>query len=302
MNSAVITGATGDIGVSLINSLVSNGVGVLALVRKNSARAGNIPKHPLVTVRECDLDGLCSLESGGKTYDVFYHFGWDGTYGPSRNDYPRQCKNIAYTLDALAAAKRLGCKKFVGAGSQAEYGRVEGRLTPATPAFPENGYGIAKLAAGQMGREYALQLGISYNWVRIVSVYGPLGPNLVSGSLKKLMAGEVAEFTAGEQLWDFLHCDDAAEAFRLVGECGRDGAVYVLGSGTARPLKDTIYQIADISGARGLVRLGALPYADRQVMHLQADISALTADTGWLPRVSLHEGVCRVLARLNSKR
>ena len=47
---------------------------------------------------------------------------------------------------------KLGCYKFIGAGSQAEYGRVEGKLTALTLTFPENGYGIAKLCAGQMSR------------------------------------------------------------------------------------------------------------------------------------------------------
>ena len=61
-----------------------------------------------------------------------------------------QNNNVKYALQAVKAAKELGCTRFVGAGSQAEYGRVEGTLTPDTPAFPENGYGIAKLCAGQM--------------------------------------------------------------------------------------------------------------------------------------------------------
>lgn len=84
-----------------------------------------------------------------------------------------QLQNIQYTLDAVELASRIGCKKFVGAGSQAEYGRVEGVLSASTPVFPENGYGIAKLCAGQMSRILCEQKQIEHIWTRILSIYGP---------------------------------------------------------------------------------------------------------------------------------
>ena len=77
-----------------------------------------------------------------------------------------QNKNVEYALDAVEAAKRFGCHTFIGAGSQAEYGRVEGLLKPDTPTFPEMGYGIAKLCAGHMTRKHAYQLGMNHIWVR----------------------------------------------------------------------------------------------------------------------------------------
>ena len=55
-------------------------------------------------------------------------------------------------MDAVNLAHRLGCEFFIGAGSQAEYGRVEGKLNAQVPTNPENGYGMAKLCAGQMSR------------------------------------------------------------------------------------------------------------------------------------------------------
>lgn len=52
--------------------------------------------------------------------------------------------------------------------------------------------------------------------------------------------------TKGEQLWDYLYSRDAARALRLLGKNGRDGKVYVLGSGNARPLAEYIKIIRDI--------------------------------------------------------
>ncbi|MDE7288663.1 MAG: NAD-dependent epimerase/dehydratase family protein, partial [Oscillospiraceae bacterium] len=274
MESAVITGATGAIGTALINELVSKGVRVLVLTREDSPRNSRIPQSPLVEVRYCSLENLHNLEIDGE-YDVFYHLAWAGTFGSARNDFYLQNKNVEYALDAVAAAKRMGCRTFIGAGSQAEYGRVEGVLKPDTPAFPENGYGYAKLCAGQMTRDFAHQLGLRHIWVRILSVYGPNDGSgtMVMSALKKLRDGETPEFTKGEQRWDYLYSGDAAEAFAMLGEKGRDGMVYVLGSGIARPLAEYIEEIRQAAAPNGSVRLGAVPYGEKQVMFLCADIS-----------------------------
>ena len=125
MKRAIITGATGSVGTALIKELVSNDVEVLVLCREGSKRNDNILKHPLVEKIYCSLDELEHLENDtGKVYDVFYHFAWQGTTGASRNDMYLQNKNVKYTLDAVGAAHRFGCHTFIGAGSQAEYGRV----------------------------------------------------------------------------------------------------------------------------------------------------------------------------------
>ena len=173
MKRAIITGATGAVGTALVKELVANHVEVLVFCREGSKRNQNILKHPLVNLKYYSLDQLFTVVNDTeKIYDVFFHFAWEGTTGAARDDMYLQNRNVQYALDAVEVAKRFGCRKFIGAGSQAEYGRVEGILKPNTPAFPETGYGIAKLCAGQMTREYAHQLGLEHNWVRILSIYG----------------------------------------------------------------------------------------------------------------------------------
>lgn len=294
MKRAIITGATGAVGTALISELVANNVEVLVFCREGSARNNQIPESPLVTKKYCDLAELKTVQNDtGKTYDAFYHFAWMGTTGTARNDMHLQNKNVEYALDAVEAAQRFGCHTFVGAGSQAEYGRVEGVLKPNTPAFPEMGYGIAKLCAGQMTREHAHQLGLKHIWVRILSVYGPNdgAQSMVMSTVNKLKAREVPQFTKGEQMWDYLYSGDAARAFHLTGEKGIDGKTYVLGSGQARPLAEYIEEIRDVIAPEGEIELGAIPYGAKQVMFLQADIAELSKDTGWIPRVDFRTGI-----------
>ena len=234
MKRAVITGPTGSIGLALINELVSNGVEVVAVVRPGSRRADRIKTSDMVKRVDCDLSELNKLpELIREGADVFYHFGWDGTFGNSRNNMYGQNLNVKYALDAVEAAFALGCDTFIGAGSQAEYGRYEGSLNESVPAFPENGYGIAKLCAGQMTRIACKQKGMGHIWTRILSIYGPYdGENtMVMSTIYKLLNSEKPSCTKGEQMWDFLYSKDAALAMRLLGEKGTDGRTYCIGSG-----------------------------------------------------------------------
>lgn len=298
MKRAVISGATGAIGTALITELIQKNIEVLVLCRNGSERNANIPEHILVTKKYCDLkDFETAINDTGKEYDVFYHFAWMGTTGEARNDMYLQNLNVKYALDAVKLAKRFGCKTFIGAGSQAEYGRVEGILKPETPTNPETGYGIAKLCAGQMTKGLCAQLGMEHVWVRVLSVYGPNdNPNsMVMSTVNKLKASVVPEFTKGEQLWDYLYSSDAARAFYLLGEKGVNGKTYVLGSGTAKPLKAYIKDIQMIVNTDCEIKLGAVPYAEKQVMHLEADISELTKDTGFKPKVGFVEGINSLL-------
>lgn len=299
IQTAVVTGPTGAIGIALCEKLLRENVTVYAVCRPGSSRIKDLPKAAALHVVECDAKELATLpqKMEGVSVDAFFHFAWAHTIGQGRNDMPAQIENIQSTIDAVRAAKALGCQVFLGAGSQAEYGRAEGLLKSDTPAFPENGYGMAKLCAGQMSRVEAKALDIDHVWVRILSVYGPHdGPmTMISGTIRKLLAGERPALTAGIQRWDYLYAGDAADAFYLAACHGRNGAVYPLGSGQAMPLKDYIIQMRDAIDPALPLGLGEVPYGPLQVMHLQADISALQADTGFAPKTPFAEGIRKTI-------
>lgn len=294
MKKAIITGPTGAVGVSLIQELISAGVAVTAVCRPASKRMDSIPRHQLVQIIECPLDRLLSLaEFLPRDYDVLYHFAWDGTYGETRGDLGLQTANIQYTLDAVHLASLLGCRVFVGAGSQSEFGHVEGVLHPYMPCNPDNGYGIAKLAAGCMSRLECQKMGIRHEWCRIVSLYGPYDGEytMVMSGINKMLAGERPQYTKGEQVWDYIYSRDAARAFRLVAEKGKDGAIYCFGTGKTRKLSDFIIAIRDAIDPKLEIGLGELDYYPNQVMHLWADIENLTDDTGFVPQYTFEQGI-----------
>lgn len=303
---AVITGASGMIGVALARQCTAAGEEVLAICHRGSSKNEVLRRLNGVEVMEADLDEYARLagEQWKKNYDTFYHLAWAGTAGQARNDMALQTDNIRYTLDAVELADRMGCRTFVGVGSQAEYGRCQEPLRTDTPAFPETGYGMAKLCAGQMSRCSCEKRGIRHIWARVLSVYGPYGSqDMITVALQKLLRGEHVSFTGGEQFWDYLYSEDAARALRLMAERGMSGKTYVLGGGQTRPLReylDILYRAVceemDGKGRRvGTVGIGELPYGEGQLMYLAGDVIDLWQDTGFVPRVSFKEGIQKMV-------
>jgi len=301
MKRIVITGATGMIGASLAKIAITRGIEVLCIVRNESTRLKNLPDSPLVSVLGADLDEFKDITVSGN-YDAFFHLAWDKTYGTSRDDVDAQVLNIQSTLDAVRLAYRLGCKVFIGAGSQAEYGPVYEPLRSDTPINPQSGYGIAKFTAGRLSRLLCEQLDIRQNWARILSVYGPLDAShtLIMYVINELSNDRSPKLTKCEQWWDYLYCDDAAESLLAIGERGVGGKVYPVGSGEGRKLKEYIEIIRNQIRPDYPLEFGQIEYYPHQPMFLYADITEIRHDTGWLPRVSFEEGIKEIINKIDS--
>ena len=311
MKKVIITGATGAIGIALIKYALKENLEVLAICHRGSKRINRLPNDAKVHILELSVDEYEEFVENGNDiacygkYDCFFHLAWQGTTGLARNDMSLQLENIRYTLDAVELAAAFGCECFVGAGSQAEYGRVEGKISSKTATFPENGYGIAKLCAGQMSRIKCEQLGIKHIWTRILSVYGPCdGENsLIMSAVNGFMKKQKTEFTEGMQKWDYLYSEDAARIMYGLVKYGKSGNTYCVGSGKIQLLKDYIRQVYiavndyDISDKD--MGIGCRPYMDKQVMYLQADTSEwpieLQQEFEKFPMRSFEKGIKEVI-------
>lgn len=303
MKTAVITGATGAIGRALIPVCIQAGYEVLAVVHRDSPRASGLNKIEHCQVLRLDfseydnaMEEIKKQNITAKGCELYFHLAWMAPFGKDRENLPLQLDNVKASLAAVRFAKALGCSTFVGAGSQAEYGRVGGKLSPDTPVFPETGYGVAKLCAGQMSKLACKQSGLKHIWTRILSVYGPHDgkQSLISVAIDDMMNNRETSFTPCDQIWDYMYSGDAARAVLLAALKGNHGSVYVIGSGEAHPLKEYIHKIAAVTGYKKEIGFGKRPYNDKQVMDLQADITKLQK-LGFKPQVSFEEGIRRII-------
>ena len=280
--------------MALIEECLRHDIEIYAVVRSSSGKAGRLPLSEKIHLTDCSLEDLSDLPGripGG--CDTFYHIAWGNT-GEARNKSTElQSRNIFYTLQAVRAAAELGCRRFIGAGSQAEYGPMDvEKISPDSPVNPSTPYGASKLAAGHLAGMLCRELGMECIWPRIFSVYGKYEKEttMVASGLRKMLAGEPTEFTPAMQRWDYLYSRDAGRAFYLIGEKGKGGSVYCVGSGLARPLKEYIEEMAALTGA-GKPGIGAKPYPPGAVMNLCADIGTLTGDTGFIPEYTFEQGI-----------
>lgn len=299
-SSIALTGATSSIGTAIIRECIENNIKVLAFCNKDSAHEARIPKHALVRKVYCSLEEMADFDAAGLSADVFFHLAWAKTNRALRNDPTPQVENIRYALDSVALAERLHCRSYLGAGSQAEYGRCEAQIAENTPVHPETAYGMAKLCAGQMTRLECKAKGIRHVWPRIFSTYGPNSPEttIINYAITCLREGETPKLTACEQIWDFVYVDDAARALLALAERGRDGEIYNISGGQACPMREYIEIVRQVISSQAKIGYGALPYDPTSIMHLEGDIGKIRQETGWEPKVGFEEGIRETSKRL----
>ncbi|MBO7484662.1 MAG: NAD-dependent epimerase/dehydratase family protein [Spirochaetaceae bacterium] len=288
MNTAIVTGATSFIGISLIKTLFQNEYTIYAVIRPHSSRRillNNVNNNRCRFI-ECnlsDIGQLVRLVDKNYQFDEFYHFGWSSDFDNPRYNLEGQMKNVTYTMDAMRAAKELGCKKFIAVGSQAECGLVEMPINSTTTDNPITAYAKAKCETFRQCCKVSDELGISFYWPRLLSAYGPYDRShtLVMSCIDACINHKKISLSKAEQIWDFVYVDDVAKSLKLIVEKGEPQKKYSIASGVGRPLGEYIQDIADIYGYPDLMNgIGKRPYSENEVMYLVGDVSEIHEDTG----------------------
>ena len=297
INSIAITGITGTLGCALIRECMKNGIKILAFINPGSKNENRIPDSPLITKLYCSLAEMKDFEVNDLKADAFIHLAWASTNRILRNKPEPQIDNIRYSLDSVDLAKKLGCKVYMGAGSQAEYGNSGETIDEFTYPNPQTAYGMAKLCSGQMTRLKCKELGMRHIWPRVFSTYGPYTQDttIINYTIASLLKGERASLTNCAQVWDFIYVDDAARALLLLIDEGKDGEIYCISSGQSKTLKEYLEVVGKELNKSNLIGFGDLPYGNNTVMHLAGDINKIRKDTGFVPEISFENGIKKTI-------
>lgn len=289
--TVVITGSSGFLGNALVKMFYEKNIKVICLVRKESTL---IDSDELTFIRY--ESKLCAPDVIQKLIefkpDVFIHCAWKGTFGKERNESFQLTENIPLTIDSVLLANAIGCKQWIGTGSQAEYGVKDHQIFEDEVCDPQTLYGKAKLTSGILSLELCRQLNIKGIWNRIFSLYGP-GDNanyFIPYIVNSIKNNNVPELTSCEQHWDYLYIDDAAEAFYRQIESNCEG-LFNICNGETLVLKDIVMMIQDFINNDSKVNFGAVPYSLNQVMKLSGNSDKLKNETGWNPETNFSEGL-----------
>ena len=292
MENVIITGADGFVGSYTVNYFLEQGCRVLAL--DMGEKPNRLGEHPRLTYAQCDISAAAALEAAAQSgnYDTFIHFAWAGSAGPARVDYNLQMKNALTTVECLKTAKKLGCKRFVCAGSIMEK-EVEAAVHDQG-SRPGMGYiyGMGKHIAHCLCKSVAADIGIELVWPMITNAYGAgeLSPRFVNTTIRKIIQGEPLQFTSGTQSYDFVYVTDVARAFYLIAKNGRPFCEYMIGSSTARPLKEFIIEMVRSLAPDRQPIFGDIPFTGTNMPLSTFDCTDTERDCGFRAGVSFAEG------------
>jgi UDP-glucuronate decarboxylase len=152
---------------------------------------------PSATVTPCDAADLPELVARVKP-DLCIHLAWYAV--PGR--YWTAVENVDHVAYALALAKALAaadCRRFVTAGTCAEYDATSGCVSESSPTAPRFLYSAAKNAVYRVLHHAAAQWQMAYCHVRFFYQYGPweAPERLVPTVVRALLQGAEARVTAG---------------------------------------------------------------------------------------------------------
>jgi nucleoside-diphosphate-sugar epimerase len=217
--------------------------------------------------------------------------------------------NVDGTRNLLEAAKAEGVSKVVYTSSSAVFGAPKSNpVTPETQPAPAEAYGRAKYEAEKICKQF-VDGGLDVSIVRPRTILGHGRLGIFQILFEWIRTGfNVPVLGAGDNLYQFVHADDLAEACRLAGE--RPGArTYNIGAaryGTMRQVLEALCRHAGtgskvrsvpmtpavwamkMTSVMGLSPLGAY-HALMYGRSMYFDIDRARTELGWEPRYSNEE-------------
>lgn len=289
----IVTGATGFVGKWLVNELLAQKDEVTVIVKNKE----KVPAEWKGTVHvvEASLEQFCRLEqrdfpNGGA--DILFHLAWSGVSGAKRADVPLQVQNLQYTYDCVELAQRLGCDRFVNAGSIMEYEAMAYIPMEKTEPGMGNVYSTAKLAADFIAKTAAVDKGMEYINLIISNIYGAgeFSERFLNTVLRKMLNHEPIPLTHGEQLYDFIYVSDAVKAMALAGKKGEKNSAYYIGNRKQFPLKCFIQKMKEALESESELQFGKVPFRGIMLNYNEFDTGKMES-LGFKPEIDFETGV-----------
>jgi len=303
MNKAIVSGATGFVGSAVIRELLHNDIHVLALGRRNShdIELKRLPISERLNYLQIEMSEILSLPEKVRQIDwdsddscVFYNFAWGGLSRLTDGTLEDQMKNVTFSANAVVAARKLGCTKFVNCGTIEETFAeqyLKSLWSKTDYHSSQSVYAVSKLASRDMCKIVAYLNKIDYVHTRFSgSVDTDLhGEGYITSTLMNILNGANYNFPSNDQLFDLVMLEDLAHAFYLVGQFGKNKADYYIGTGEPAPLSQYFSRFRNITlGKENEYAEYASPMG--RILDPEAfNITDLFLDTGFVPTISFDE-------------
>ena len=300
----LVTGGTGFIGSHLVPRLVAAGAKVTVAVPPHEVTAQRTAGVETVTADLRDRSSVNDLAALAPA--IVFHLGGFSLVGES---YARidECFDLNAKGTALLVGALKGVESFVYASTADVYGTqpvmpLEESMVPA-PASP---YAVSKYA-GELScfaRQRAPGNGTRFAVLRLFNVFGPGQrlPALIPDLLGSCLSGAPIQTTRGEQTRELNYVEDIVDGLVAAAECTSvlDGPINLC-SGRETAIRDLVRLVAQMTGTKSPLGIGALPYRPNEVWRVFGDGARAARLLGWRPRVSLEEGLTRTIAHARAQ-
>ena len=303
-----VTGGAGFIGSHLVSALVRSGVEVRVLDDLSTGAVENLatvlPDIRFIEGSILDPDALTEAFAGAGI--VFHHAARVSVAESVTHPERYEETNVQGTRAVLEAARSLGVRRLVYAGSCSAYGDLPGLPKHETdPVQPTSPYAASKLSGEELVADHGAGEGFDTARLRYFNVYGPgqAHDSAYAAAIPKfvhcLRSGEQPIiFGDGGQTRDFVHVSDVVQANLLAaahdGPLG--GAVFNVGSASARSILEVLGIIAEAFGVEASPRHEeARPGEVRDSL---ASIALAADHLGYAPGVDFRDGLLEMVSGL----
>ena len=289
----LVTGASGFIGLPVVQNIEQQGHNVLAISRNYQ----NESLKSTVNWLKADLILPETYQVAIKEFapQVVIHLAWQGipdfSFGTSRN-------NLTKSIDLLAFIIGLNsCKKILVSGSCLEANTLKGECLEKTQGEAKDYFTWAKHALYSWLNMICKQKNIQLSWMRIFYVYGPRQrpESLIPTILTKLNYVQLPDLQTPKNANDFVYIDDVANAFTKAASIDNKSGVYNLGAGESTPVLE-ICRIAEkiVLGSDELTKKMEEKFKETTCdVDFWASCTQSKKYLGWQPSTSLEEGIIR---------
>ena len=299
---AFVTGVAGFIGSHLTGALLDRGAQVIGVDSLTDYYARELKQRNLAENR--GRDGFRFLETAIHDADLpklldgvthVFHLaaqaGVRKSWGGDFRTYTRN--NVDATQKLLEACVGRPLERFVQASSSSVYGdRAPIPMREDALPRPVSPYGVTKMAAEQLGYLYHVNYGVPAVAMRYFTVYGPRQrPDMAFNRFIQAALNDrpITMYGDGEQTRDFTYVADAVAATLAAGERGVPGTAYNIGGGSRVSMNHVLKIIEQIAGRPLKVTREGTQKGDMRDTY--ADTSLAHKDLGFVPTVSLEEGI-----------
>lgn len=303
MKRIIITGADGFLGRNLVKKYLDTDNYIIATVYpgNNIFKDINLENFKVV---EIDLNNATDLLNDlPENIDIMYHFAWIGVKPEQRDDLDIQMRNINMTMKCMELADALHAERFIMPGSTNEYLYYGKPINKDALPSPSNAYGAVKVALRYLCENYFSKRDTKFIYAIIAGIYAAdrKDSNVIYYTIDSLLNGKSPSLTKLEQLWDYVYIDDVVDALVAIGEKGKDGTVYAIGHGDNWKLSNYIYIIHEIIDKEIPLGIGDKPYASDILPCSCIDLTAISNDTGWLPKTDFKDGITKVIEKIKAE-